>query len=63
MKIIEESFYDDLNAYRPNWYFWPSQNFESKSNPIFVKDENKNYRIVRLVSAKLNAVWIFQAQK
>ena len=61
MEVKEEAFYDDLNAYRPNWYFWPRQNFESKPNPIFVTDENKNYRIVRLVSARLNAVWTFQA--
>ena len=51
MEIKEEAFYDDLNAYRPNWYFWPGQIFESKSNPIFMKDENKNYRILRTVSA------------
>ena len=52
MEIKEEAFYDDLSAYRPNWYFWPGQNFESKSNPIFMKDENKNYRILRKVSVK-----------
>ena len=52
MEIKEEAFYDDLNAYRPNWYFWPGQNFESKSNPVFVKDEMENYRIVRMVSTE-----------